>query len=112
MRSLNENNNCLTQNSLDHNLVSLPFVASEDADSMDVLFRGTEEEVESMHASASSMYCELINILFVAYEKRWLLDGTGLMASKSVSVAPVVFLECLLIPHVKKKKVDVMPESK
>ena len=91
MGCLHENNNRLTKNSLDHNLVCLPFVASEDADSMDDLFRGTEEEVERMHASVSRMYCELINTLFVAYEKRWLLDGTGLMASKSVSVAFVVF---------------------
>jgi hypothetical protein len=30
---------------------------------------------------------ELIDVLlFVAYVKRWLLDGKGLMASKSVSV--------------------------
>ena len=64
-------------------------MASEDADSMDDLFRGTEEEVERMHASVSSMYCELNHTLLVAYAKRWLHDGTGLMASKSVSVALV-----------------------
>jgi hypothetical protein len=42
------------QNSLDHNLVGIPFFASEDAVTMDKVFWGTEEEVERMYAAASN----------------------------------------------------------
>ena len=42
------------QNSLDHNLIALPFVASEDAETMDEVFRGTEEEIERMPAILSN----------------------------------------------------------
>ena len=73
---------------LDHNLVGVPFLASEDAVTMDEVFWGTEEEVERMYAAALIMHYKLSDIPFVAHEKRWLQDGKGLMASKSV---PVVF---------------------
>ena len=33
-------------NSLDHNVVCIPFVASENAETMDEVFRGTEEQLE------------------------------------------------------------------
>ena len=62
-------------------------MASEDAESMHDLFRGTEEEIERMYkAVIQPCTCEFSDVLFVAYEKRWLHDGKGLMASKSVSV--------------------------
>ena len=31
---------------LDHNVVNIPFIASENADTMDEVFRGTEEQLE------------------------------------------------------------------
>ncbi|KAF8813189.1 alcohol oxidase [Phlegmacium glaucopus] len=46
---------------MDHNLVFTPYIASEDAQTMDILFRGTEEELEP-------------------FVKRWKQDGKGLMA--------------------------------
>ncbi|KAF8813022.1 alcohol oxidase [Phlegmacium glaucopus] len=46
---------------MDHNLISIPFMASKDAETMDEVFRGTEEELEP-------------------HVKRWLQDGKGLMA--------------------------------
>ena len=65
-----------------------PFLASEDAVTMDEVFWGSEEEIERMYAAAFTMHCKLSHgdIFFVAHEKRWLQDGRGLMASKSVSV--------------------------
>jgi alcohol oxidase len=74
------------QNSLDHHLAGVPFLASEDAVTMDEVFRGTEEEIECKFAAALTMHCKVSDILFVAHEKRWIQDGKGLMASKSVSV--------------------------
>ena len=67
-------------------MIALPFVATEDAETMDEVFWGTEEEMERMYAAALTMSCKLSNTLFVAHVKRWLHDGKGLMASKSVSV--------------------------
>ncbi|KJA14517.1 GMC oxidoreductase [Hypholoma sublateritium FD-334 SS-4] len=46
---------------MDHNLVFTPFIASAGSDSLDALFRGTEEEISP-------------------YEQQWLKDGQGLMA--------------------------------
>ena len=46
-------------NSLDHNLIGIPFVASEDAETVDELSQGTEEEVERMWAAASTMHYKL-----------------------------------------------------
>ena len=39
------------QNSQDHVQITLPFVASEDAETMDELFRGTEEQLERTYAT-------------------------------------------------------------
>lgn len=36
----------LLKNFIDHNLIFIPFFASEDADTFDPVFRGTEEELE------------------------------------------------------------------
>ena len=44
------------QNSLDHNGVCVSFVASEDAETMDEVLRGTEEDIEGVQASASVMH--------------------------------------------------------
>ncbi|KAF8972163.1 GMC oxidoreductase-domain-containing protein [Flammula alnicola] len=46
---------------MDHNLIFLPFVATEDADTLDQIFRGSKEEVSP-------------------YEQQWLQDGQGLMS--------------------------------
>ena len=83
--------------SLDHNLAGVPFLASEDAVTMDEVFRGTEEEVERMWAAALTLHCKLSDILFIAHEKRWLQDGKGLLASKSVSVV-FIYLQFPLTP--------------
>ena len=85
----------------------VPFLASEDAETIDKLFWGTEEEVERMSTAALIMHCKLSNILFVAHEnlKRWLQDGKGLLASKSVTVV-FINLQCLLTPY---KTVPLMP---
>ena len=75
------------QNSLDHDdKIVLPFLASEDAETIDELLRGTKEEskVCSQLPVASIMHYELNNTLFLAHTKRWLDDGKGLMASKLV----------------------------
>ena len=37
-------------NSADHNLIALPFVASENAETMDEVVRGTEEQLERTNA--------------------------------------------------------------
>ena len=36
---------------LDHNLISLPFVAREDAETLDIVIRGTEEQLERTNAA-------------------------------------------------------------
>ncbi|KAF8071781.1 GMC oxidoreductase-domain-containing protein [Lyophyllum atratum] len=46
---------------MDHNLIFAPYIASEDADTLDVIFRGKQAEVEP-------------------FAKRWLQDGKGLMS--------------------------------
>ena len=71
---------------LDHNLVGAPFLASEDAVTMDEVFRGAEEEVKGMCTATLTLHCKLVGIFFVAHEKKWLQDGKGLIAAKSVSV--------------------------
>ncbi|KAF9478333.1 alcohol oxidase [Pholiota conissans] len=50
---------------VDHNVIFLPFVASEETDSLDTIFRGSKEEVEP-------------------YEQQWLKDGQGLMAHNAI----------------------------
>ena len=45
------------QNALDHNVAALSFIASEDAETMDEVFRGTEEEMERTYAAVLSTYC-------------------------------------------------------
>ncbi|KAF9563187.1 alcohol oxidase [Agrocybe pediades] len=49
------------ENYQDHNLIFAPFVATPEADTLDEIFRGTEEEIRP-------------------YEEQWLKDGQGLMA--------------------------------
>ena len=39
--------------SLDHTVVSLPFVASENAETMDEVFQGTEEQLERTYECSS-----------------------------------------------------------
>ena len=67
-------------------MVGAPFLASEDAVTMDEVFRGTEEEIGRMYAAALTMHCKLSDILILGHEKKWLQDGKGLMACTSVSV--------------------------
>ena len=45
------------QKTLDHNVAALSFFASEDAETMDEVFRGTEEEMERTYAAVLSTYC-------------------------------------------------------
>ena len=45
------------QNSLDHNLIGVPFLSSDDAVTIDEVSWGTEKEVERMYAAASSIHC-------------------------------------------------------
>ena len=44
-------------NFLDHNLVALPFLASENAETMDEVFRGSEEQLERTYAVTLIMHC-------------------------------------------------------
>ncbi|TFK69860.1 alcohol oxidase [Pluteus cervinus] len=53
------------ENYLDHNLGAPPYIASEDADSVDILFRGTEADIQ-------------------VHEDEWLRSGKGLMAHTGV----------------------------
>ncbi|KAF8150064.1 GMC oxidoreductase-domain-containing protein [Crassisporium funariophilum] len=53
------------ENYMDHNCMFVPYVASDDADSMDQLFRGTKEEI-------------------APYAQQWLQDGIGLMAQNGL----------------------------
>ena len=39
------------QKAPDHNLVGLSFIASEDSETMDEVFRGTEEEIERTYTA-------------------------------------------------------------
>jgi hypothetical protein len=66
-------------------------VASEDAETLDEVSRGTEEQLERTNAAVSFHSRPLSAVVFVAYVKRWLLDGKGLLASKSVSVVHCSF---------------------
>ena len=50
------------------------------------MIRGTEEEIECKFSAAPTMNCKLSSILFIVHEKKWLQNGKGLMACKSVSV--------------------------
>ena len=63
-------------------MIVSPFEAREDAETMDEVFWGTEEEIERMCAAILTMRCRLSDILSVAHVKRWLHDGKGLIASK------------------------------
>ena len=57
-------------NSLDHNLITLPFVASEDAETMDEVFRGSEEQLERTNAVVEPCtVLELIDVLFFSLRK-------------------------------------------
>ena len=51
--NFNANDNGLIQNSLDHNLAGLSFVASENAETMDEVFWGTEGQLERMYGSVN-----------------------------------------------------------
>ena len=42
--------------SLDHNLITLPFVASDNAETMDEVFRGTEEQLERTNGVYLTMH--------------------------------------------------------
>ena len=91
-------------------MISLPFVASEDAETLDEVIRGTEEQLERTYTfSSNHTPLSNLNVVFVAYVKRWLHDGKGLMASKSVSVIhrfPIVFFD------ISSQTVVVMPGLK
>ena len=83
---------------IDHNLVGVPFLASEDAVTMEEVFWGSEEEVKRMYPAALTVHCKLSDIFVLAHEKRWLQDGKGLIAAKSVSAVihlPTVFADTL-----------------
>ena len=43
-------------NSLDHNLIALPFMTSENAETMDEVFRGTDEQIERANAVVLTMH--------------------------------------------------------
>ena len=73
------------RNSLDHNALCVPFMASEDTETIDEVLRGTEGEVEGVQAAASVTHYNSV-ISFLAHTKRWLHDGKGPMASKLVSI--------------------------
>ena len=82
---------------LDHNLIALPFAASEKAETMDEVFRGTEEQLERLYAVILTIHrtkAKWLSALFVAYVKRWLHNGKGLLASKSVSVVHCFPIVC------------------
>ncbi|KDR75994.1 hypothetical protein GALMADRAFT_139756 [Galerina marginata CBS 339.88] len=53
------------ENYMDHNVIFLPFIATEDADTLDQLFRGSPEEIEP-------------------YAQQWLKDGKGLMSHNGI----------------------------
>ena len=74
------------QNALDHYGSIITFIMSEDAETVDKVVRGTEEGVERTYTVVVNLCCKLNDVLFVAHVKRWLHDGKGLMAYKSVSV--------------------------
>ena len=59
----------------------LPCVATEDADTLDQLFRGTPEEVARKYIVTGTLMQTLKGIT-IAYEQQWLKDGKGLMAHK------------------------------
>ncbi|KAF8164001.1 GMC oxidoreductase-domain-containing protein [Pholiota molesta] len=50
---------------MDHNVIFLPFVASDETDSMEIIFRGSKEDIEP-------------------HEQQWLKDGQGLMAHNGI----------------------------
>ena len=43
-------------NSLDHNIIALPFMTSENAEMMDEVFWGTDEQIEHMNAVVLTMH--------------------------------------------------------
>ncbi|KAF9478332.1 FAD/NAD(P)-binding domain-containing protein [Pholiota conissans] len=55
---------------LDHNVIFLPFVASEDTDTMDHIFRGPRDSLSLQ-----------------AEEKKWLANGQGLLAHNGIDAA-------------------------
>ena len=57
-------------------------MASDDAETLDIVIRGTEEQLERKNAVVFKSYAAKVMFLFVAYVKRWWQDGKGLMASK------------------------------
>ena len=72
-------------------------MASENAETMDQVFRGTEEELERTNSLVLIIHHAKASF-FVAFVKRWLHDGKGPMASKSVSVVfhlPAAFADSL-----------------
>ena len=46
---------------LDHNVIILPFVASDNAETMDELFRGTEEQLERTNTVVLIMHLTRAN---------------------------------------------------
>ena len=58
----------------------MPYLASEDADTLDVLFRDEEAQLKRMVVLADSEYIWLT--IRSALISKWLQDGKGLMAHK------------------------------
>ena len=69
-------------------MLCIPFVASEDAETIDELLQGTEEEeIEGVWIATSTMHYNYNSVISsLAHTKRWLHDGKGPLASKLVSM--------------------------
>lgn len=69
-----------TYHCLDHNLTSPVYFASEDADTLDSIFRDKEPQLECMSVYAENRFTRLtFNQAFVS---QWLHNGKGLMSHK------------------------------
>ncbi|KJA25447.1 GMC oxidoreductase [Hypholoma sublateritium FD-334 SS-4] len=72
------------ENYMDHNLMIIPYFASDDADTLDIINRGSKEDIERKRISLSGPILETLNPPCAALIKEWTEHGSGLLANNAV----------------------------
>ena len=71
------------ENYQDHNLIFVPYLATDEAETMDALFRGEKEEVDSKPCSLpTSAYT--LKSSYAECSSQWFNEGKGFLAHKFV----------------------------
>lgn len=71
------------ENYQDHNVIFVPYLADDSAETLDALFRGEKEEVDSKSTSLTTSTCTLQSS-YTECVSQWADEGKGLLAHKFV----------------------------